>query len=120
MNEARDCQGTDPRDKIYALLPSLNAKGAGLHIAPDYELPTVDVYTEFAIAMLPQAEFTLLQAVQSFSNIEGLPSWAPDSTQPLTHIPFEHRQGLRGVVTWKTIDVAPGPITSAPISTARR
>ncbi|KAH7070312.1 heterokaryon incompatibility protein-domain-containing protein [Paraphoma chrysanthemicola] len=82
----RYCGATDPRDKIYALLPLLpllhNPDSRSLTLTPRYDDPLVKVYTDSAVALLRDSGFEILRSVQGGSKIYGLPSWVPDWSVP--------------------------------------
>ncbi|KAF4340804.1 hypothetical protein FBEOM_5256 [Fusarium beomiforme] len=85
--DSRHCEATDPRDKVYSLLPILNSYNKPLSIRPRYQDTLAKVYTDCAMALLQDRGWSLLYAVQSQSGIEGLPSWVPDwNVAPQRHI----------------------------------
>ncbi|KAL7899359.1 heterokaryon incompatibility domain-containing protein [Trichoderma sp. SZMC 28014] len=80
---ARQCEATDPRDKVYSMLSLLNTSDKQYILKPRYEDPVAKVYTDCALALMPDSGYDLLSAVQGGSTIDGLPSWVPDwSVQP--------------------------------------
>jgi hypothetical protein len=74
----RHCEATDPRDKIYALLPLLSNEGINPDIIPDYGLSPTHIYTAVATYLLNKIGLELLSAKQGRSQLAGLPSWVPD------------------------------------------
>ncbi|KAJ4860160.1 heterokaryon incompatibility protein (HET) domain-containing protein [Trichoderma breve] len=77
--ETRYCAATDPRDKVYGLLPLLHAFDQELNLTPQYEDSVAKVYTDCAAALMTQERFELvLCAVQGGSDCNDLPSWVPD------------------------------------------
>ncbi|KAK4060669.1 hypothetical protein Trihar35433_10077 [Trichoderma harzianum] len=77
--ETRYCAATDPRDKVYGLLPLLHAFDQELNLTPQYEDSVAKVYTDCAAALMTQQRFELvLCAVQGGSDRNDLPSWVPD------------------------------------------
>jgi hypothetical protein len=76
--EARHCESTDPRDKIYALLPLLSHAGINPNIIPDYGLSPTHVYTDVATYLMNSVGLELLCAVNGQSQLPDLPSWVPD------------------------------------------
>lgn len=77
--ETRYCAATDPRDKVYGLLPLLHAFDQELKITPQYEDSVAKVYTDCAAVLMMQERFELvLCAVQGGSDCNDLPSWVPD------------------------------------------
>ncbi|KAI8665237.1 HET domain-containing protein [Fusarium sp. Ph1] len=80
--KARVCLATDPRDKVFALLPLFSkVDGDGVKgFLPDYSRSTKDTFVNLAKYLLRSSEvgFSLLYATESYSSLEGLPSWVPD------------------------------------------
>ncbi|KAM7211507.1 Heterokaryon incompatibility protein (HET) domain containing protein [Rhypophila decipiens] len=77
---SRGCEATDPRDKIYALLPLLSSPRSPVAIEPNYADPTAKTFVDCVSYLLPYWGLQLLCAVQSPPVTPGLPSWAPDWT----------------------------------------
>ncbi|KAK5988898.1 Heterokaryon incompatibility 6-like protein [Cladobotryum mycophilum] len=80
--QTRHCGATDPRDKVYGLLPLLHSFDKQLHLTPRYEDSVAEVYTACAIALISRCGFEILCSVQGGSSIDGLPSWVPDWSLP--------------------------------------
>lgn len=85
LRESRGCEATDPRDKVYALLPLLmgNFLSQGKYkplVEPDYSRTMTQIYTDLACKFLntPGIGLGLLRAVFPSSNTSDLPSWVPD------------------------------------------
>ncbi|KAM6484268.1 heterokaryon incompatibility protein-domain-containing protein [Trichoderma sp. SZMC 28011] len=78
LSRTRHCSATNQCDKVYALLPLFQSFIEQLNITPNYGDTVAKVYTDCAIALLPECGFKLLSAVQGRSNIDDLPSWVPD------------------------------------------
>lgn len=82
---------SEPRDKIYALLPLVNYWGRGKHnsrIHPKYEWTVADVYKNAVrhILEMEQSLHVLLgNTIKSKSLEHELPSWAPDWSEPPTN-----------------------------------
>jgi hypothetical protein len=78
--ETRDFGATDPRDKLFALLPLLEDAC--------YEGPVVDYALSSAQVYINVAEYLLQDGLQFLSLAQGpptvrsLPSWVPDWSQP--------------------------------------
>ncbi|KAF5557155.1 heterokaryon incompatibility protein het-6 [Fusarium phyllophilum] len=85
--DSRHCEATDPRDKIYSLLPIIHSHNRALDLIPRYQDSPAKVYTDCALSILPSCGWSLLYAVQGNSRTENLPSWVPDwNVQPQRHI----------------------------------
>ncbi|KAM0484265.1 hypothetical protein ACHAPX_001685 [Trichoderma viride] len=85
--QARHCEATDPRDKIYSMLSLLDTSDKPFSLKPRYEDPVAKVYTDCAFALMADSSYNLLSAMQGGSTIDGLPSWVPDwSVQPKREI----------------------------------
>ena len=93
--QARHCESTDPRDKIYALLPLLSHAGINPDIIPNYNHSPTQVYTDVAIYLMKSIGLELLCAVNGRSQLPGLPSWVPDwsirTHRPLLGLNIQHR-----------------------------
>ncbi|EHK43251.1 uncharacterized protein TrAtP1_001539 [Trichoderma atroviride] len=85
--QARHCEATDARDKIYSMLSLLDTSDNQFNLKPRYEDAVAKVYTDCALALMADNGYDLLSAVQGGSTIHGLPSWVPDwSVQPKREI----------------------------------
>ncbi|RGP76811.1 hypothetical protein FLONG3_5054 [Fusarium longipes] len=80
--DSRHCRATDPRDKVYSILPLLQSFDDTLDICLDYDLSVAEVYTDCAIAIMAKRGLEVLYTVQGISRIPGLPSWVPDWSIP--------------------------------------
>ncbi|ENH63829.1 Heterokaryon incompatibility protein 6, OR allele [Fusarium oxysporum f. sp. cubense race 1] len=80
--DSRHCEATDPRDKIYSLLPILQSYNKSLNLIPRYQDTTAGIYTDCALSLLPSCGWSLLYAVQGNVRTENLPSWVPDWNVP--------------------------------------
>ncbi|KAH7078181.1 heterokaryon incompatibility protein-domain-containing protein [Paraphoma chrysanthemicola] len=113
----RYCGATDPRDKVYALLPLLpllNDPGSQpLTLTPRYDDPLVKVYTDSAVALLRDSGFEILRSVQGGSKIDGLPSWVSDWSVPPQRqmLDSAYRVSSSGSV-WRKTDV--GDVAHTP------
>ena len=75
--KGRTCNATDPRDKVFALLPMLtDASTEGLRA--DYAKNTVQVFTEVAVYLFSAFGLSFLPCIGYGSHIADLPSWVPD------------------------------------------
>lgn len=77
--ESRDCQATDPRDKIFAMLPLTNPDVT--EITADYRKDPHEVYKEVALNFITN-RLDYLAGCQNFSRSNGLPSWVPNLEEP--------------------------------------
>ncbi|KAI1350106.1 heterokaryon incompatibility protein-domain-containing protein [Xylaria sp. FL0043] len=103
LMDTRSCGATDPRDKVFALLPLLEREKQLLRAAeaesdpetavdtgvllPDitlnYSLSPCDVFISLAVYFLKHIGLDTLRHIgQSSPNMTSLPSWVPDWSQP--------------------------------------
>jgi hypothetical protein len=80
--QTRHCGATNPRDKVYALLPLLHSFDKQLILRPNYGDSPGKVYTDCAKTLIAECGFKILYAVQGGSGIDNLPSWVPDWNIP--------------------------------------
>ncbi|KAI7762793.1 hypothetical protein LZL87_008234 [Fusarium oxysporum] len=80
--DSRHCEATDPRDKVYSLLPILQSFNKSLGLIPRYQDTPEKIYTDCALSLLPSCGWKILYAVQGQSATERLPSWVPDWNVP--------------------------------------
>ncbi|KAI1042168.1 hypothetical protein LB505_002980 [Fusarium chuoi] len=80
--DSRHCEATDPRDKIYSLLPILESHNRALDLVPRYQDTPARIYTDCALSILPTCGWCLLYAVQGNLRTENMPSWVPDWNAP--------------------------------------
>ncbi|KAF5577137.1 heterokaryon incompatibility het-6 [Fusarium pseudocircinatum] len=106
LEDTRTCGATDPRDKLYAVLPLLNRhheemreelegykerwdyneqelgdlaiRQQPLNVQVDYSHPVSRVYTDLAILLMDSVGLDMLSHVVKESAIPGLPTWVPD------------------------------------------
>ncbi|KAM0421434.1 hypothetical protein ACHAPT_010788 [Fusarium lateritium] len=106
LKRTRHCGATDPRDKLYAILPLLNrdhdqffveigefmemyeydqdkiqqleSLRQRITIPVDYGRSEKDVFTDLAVLFLQTAGLDTLKSVIKPPQIPGLPSWVPD------------------------------------------
>lgn len=77
--DTRDCQSTDPRDKVYAMLPLTNPDKTD--IAADYRKEYTEVYKALALSIITRSP-DFLAGCQNPSRSNGLPSWVPNLEAP--------------------------------------
>jgi len=113
LNTHRLCKATNPADKVYALL-GVSAKDCEpfttypeLSIA-DYDMPVKAIYTRTTRGLMQSHEdlglLAHIEARPLYTKIEGLPSWVPDFSTPLSPAPMSFRTPCWDVgncVTWK-------------------
>ncbi|KAJ4118920.1 hypothetical protein NW768_010660 [Fusarium equiseti] len=77
LEDTWDCNATDPRDKVFALLGLWKAS-----LEPDYTLPPQAVYTGLAASFVTDEDTKLAGRVLDMASqghsMLGLPSWVPD------------------------------------------
>ncbi|KAK4184540.1 heterokaryon incompatibility protein-domain-containing protein [Podospora australis] len=88
LNEYRSTSATDPRDKVFAMLsmanrskPPFTIAGAGVTLAPNYQLSVVAVYLRLArLTVQSNGDLRLFQhrELNNLRKIKDLPSWVPD------------------------------------------
>jgi len=80
LSKARHCNASDPRDKIYALLPLQGLYDLELPpgLKPNYSNPVASIFADCAAALLETDNFDVLSAVQGTSTLPDLPSWVTD------------------------------------------
>ncbi|OAL45375.1 hypothetical protein IQ07DRAFT_648608 [Pyrenochaeta sp. DS3sAY3a] len=73
---------TDPRDRVYGLLVFASDASAH-HICIDYSKTCLQVYLDTAVALI-EKDLSILTPHNTHSEdrLAGLPSWAPDWSQP--------------------------------------
>ncbi|OCL04967.1 HET-domain-containing protein [Glonium stellatum] len=76
--KTRGCAASDPRDKVYAVLPLVSQSESRVEVVPDYGLSPAAVFTDVAEKLLTIVGVEILCQVQEHSELPGLPSWVPD------------------------------------------
>ncbi|KAK4454267.1 heterokaryon incompatibility protein-domain-containing protein [Podospora aff. communis PSN243] len=73
-------EATDPRDKIYSLLPLVKIGDFGLPIEPDYEVSTPELFVHTARTIIETSgSLDILATAGTLQSDSGdLPSWCPD------------------------------------------
>jgi hypothetical protein len=90
LTETRGCHVTDPRDKLFALLPLL-ADASNCGLAADYALSKTRIFFKVARYLAVTSGLGFLSDVSCDSSItenHDLPSWVPDWTTPLNRTPL--------------------------------
>lgn len=90
--KGRVCLATDPRDKVFAILPML-ADAKAHNLEADYNKKMVQVFTEIATWLASKVGISFLSCANRGSKISGLPSWVPDWS---AHFREEWMIGLGG------------------------
>ncbi|KAF2011402.1 HET-domain-containing protein [Aaosphaeria arxii CBS 175.79] len=80
--KSRHCAATDPRDKVYALLPLLRKFNKRIELQPRYQDTATEVFTDCAKTLIATCGWDILHAVQGGSKLPDLPSWVPDWSVP--------------------------------------
>ncbi|CAM1507798.1 Fc.00g046460.m01.CDS01 [Cosmosporella sp. VM-42] len=109
LAKTRPCRATDPRDKIFALLPLFSRPSGGgtTGFSPNYSRSTRDTFVNLAKYLLKTTEvgFNLLYAIEPGSILSGLPSWVPDwSVVPKTQYMYDPQHLTAVTKTLKTDD----------------
>jgi hypothetical protein len=92
--KTRNCLSTDPRDKVFALLPLFLTDSSDCPLA-DYSLSTIALFTALAETFIKCIGLETLLAASGNSKLDRLPSWVPDwasrpLSQGLLEIAFQH------------------------------
>lgn len=78
LNQHRDCEATDPRDKIFGLL-GLSGDVDSIGIQPKYGDSLENVYTDlFKKHVISKQSLDMICAVRYPRNLTHCPSWVPD------------------------------------------
>ncbi|KAK2741129.1 hypothetical protein FQN57_005730 [Myotisia sp. PD_48] len=80
----RQCQATDPRDKVYAALPLTDPDHT--EIRADYRKDKHEMYKEVTLSLMAD-NLDFLSGCQNPSRIGGLPSWVPDLEEQWNPLP---------------------------------
>jgi hypothetical protein len=92
MIASRNCQATEPRDKVFSMLGLADPEV--YDIRADYRLPLPEVLKISARKLLPQQSgLQLLGACQNPEREKGLPSWMPNLIEQWRYHPFEPTNG---------------------------
>ncbi|TQS33593.1 hypothetical protein Golomagni_06056, partial [Golovinomyces magnicellulatus] len=83
----RGCKATDPRDKIYALLPMTSPDE--FELDADYTLEKKVMYRNTIMKLLDQGSLGFLDWCQDPFGSTGLPSWVPDLESQWEPLPVE-------------------------------
>lgn len=89
LHDSRNYKCTVLSDKIYGVLTLADDKN--IYAAPDYSLPTEDVFKSVAISHIENTKgLTILYHCSKSGEGSGLdlPSWVPDWTRKCHHEPF--------------------------------
>ncbi|KAI4861926.1 heterokaryon incompatibility protein-domain-containing protein [Hypoxylon rubiginosum] len=78
LHQHRDCESTDPKDKVYGLL-GVSGDVENIGITPNYDQSPEDIFTDlFEKHVLATKSLDMICAVRFPRRLEGLPSWVPD------------------------------------------
>ena len=118
LDNARTCEASDPRDKIFAL-SGLVVDAQGEAGDPNYNIPVDEAYTKFTYALIvsertlnvfghcqeaartPQSWHTFAFLRSSLYPKRPLPSWTPDWTLELEATPFMKNEVLDDALSSK-------------------
>lgn len=87
VSKCRNCLATDPRDKVYALLPMTSPDE--FEFAADYAKDKRTMYTDMVMKLLERGSLSFMQWCQNPTGSTGLPSWVPDLEAPWGPLPIE-------------------------------
>ncbi|EFZ02213.2 heterokaryon incompatibility protein [Metarhizium robertsii ARSEF 23] len=91
----RDCLATDPRDKVFAMLPLTNPDETD--VRADYAKDKQKLYRDTTLSLL-RKNLDYLSGCQNPTRSNGLPSWVPDLEVPsrplLTETNYGHDKSL--------------------------
>jgi hypothetical protein len=94
IEEARKCECSDPKDRIYGVLGLFNENDRALKIIPDYQKSIHQVYQDFFLSFLNTFKYSnlpLLLCCEMRDHRSTMPSWVPDFSQKKISNPFESR-----------------------------
>ncbi|KAI4703269.1 hypothetical protein J4E81_002147 [Alternaria sp. BMP 2799] len=81
LSEFRDCQSTDPRDKVYGLIGLIGSEADGGSMVPDYEKSAARVFTETALHTITRTKhllvFSYVEHQADYDGDDEYQSWAP-------------------------------------------
>ena len=80
LARTRRCLSSDPRDRIFALIPLIGPERQEVEALVDYDQPVEKVFTDFAKYMTPFLGPWLFLAARHPHRLE-MPSWVPDWSQ---------------------------------------
>jgi len=84
LDVARNCDATDPRDKVFSLVGLMRASLSDF-IKPNYNVSVVEIYTKTALNLVAHFGWKAVVRRAGTKNrrIDALPSWVPDWSCPL-------------------------------------
>lgn len=78
LHQHRDCESTDPKDKVYGLL-GLSGDAEDIGITPNYDQTPEEIFTDlFEKHVLATKSLDMICAVRFPNRLAGLPSWVPN------------------------------------------
>lgn len=100
------CEATDKRDKVYALLGlATDAERSALHV--NYSGSTAEVYHRTAKVLIEQGSgIEVLYEAACYTNLNGLPSWAPNWAGDRVSESLGWTTSAEGVSTFRATDSA--------------
>jgi hypothetical protein len=91
IDDARNCECSDPKDRIYGVLGMFNGGDRRLKIIPDYQKSIDQVYQDFFLSFLNTFKYEnllLLPWCEMRDHRSTMPSWVPDLSQKRISMPF--------------------------------
>jgi hypothetical protein len=95
LKRTRNCLSSDPRDKLYAILPLLGLTDLVSPLRPDYQRSTIQVFTDLALHLYEKNDADVLREACTIHNqgmVNMLPSWTPDWTPTQESKPMRYKQ----------------------------
>lgn len=80
LYDSRNCQATNPRDRVFALKSLVGSKQSKMDSLVNYTQSVEECFTQVGRFLLPVLGLRLLTAVRHPHNME-MPSWIPDWSQ---------------------------------------
>jgi hypothetical protein len=93
IGEARNCECSDPKDRIYGVLGMLSENDQALNIIPDYQKSIDQVYQDFLLSYVNTFKYDnlrLLPLCEMRNHRSTMPSWVPDLSSQRVSRPFDN------------------------------
>ncbi|KAL8845699.1 MAG: hypothetical protein Q9221_009150 [Calogaya cf. arnoldii] len=83
VHETYQCECSDPRDRIYALLNIVYQQDSVVGLRPDYTQTPIRTFQDVVLrALSHKGELDLMRHCEWNTDMEGNPSWVPDFSKP--------------------------------------